>query len=83
MQEDLATDDVMLLDIWDQVGRGQQVSAVWAEGVGGARLPAVRSVARCYWKGPCAAVSPFPLLGLHFLLCKMGAIVPILLNSIR
>lgn len=25
MQEDLATDDVMLLDTWDQVGEGQKV----------------------------------------------------------
>lgn len=30
MQEDLATDDVMLLDTWDQVGEGQKVKALWA-----------------------------------------------------
>ena len=30
MQEDLATDDVMLLDTWDQVGKGQKVKALWA-----------------------------------------------------
>ena len=29
MQEDLATDDVMLLDTWDQVGKGQKVKALW------------------------------------------------------
>lgn len=33
MQEDLATDDVMLLDTWDQVGEGQ-VKAVSARGSG-------------------------------------------------
>lgn len=37
----------------------------------------------CFWKGPCAAVSPFPLLGLHFCLCRMGVMVPTLLNSIK
>lgn len=34
MQEDLATDDVMLLDTWDQVGKGQKVKAVWARASG-------------------------------------------------
>lgn len=34
MQEDLATDDVMLLDTWDQVGKGQKVKAVRAQGNG-------------------------------------------------
>lgn len=30
MQEDLATDDVMLLDTWDQVSDGQEVKSLWA-----------------------------------------------------
>ena len=56
MQEDLATDDVMLLDTWDQVGGGQKAWAVWDEG--GARLQLLDQLpeglkrARCCWKGP-------------------------------
>lgn len=34
MQEDLATDDVMLLDTWDQVGEGQKAKALRARGSG-------------------------------------------------
>jgi hypothetical protein len=43
MQEDLATDDVMLLDTWDQVSAKEKVKP---EAVGEADLPALRPVAR-------------------------------------
>jgi hypothetical protein len=34
MQEDLATDDVMLLDTWDQVSEGER-EKTWVEGEAG------------------------------------------------
>lgn len=52
MQEDLATDDVMLLDTWDQVSEGLKVKALWPEGVAAPRLPALR-LTDLLWKSPC------------------------------
>lgn len=70
MQEDLATDDVMLLDTWDQVSEGLQVKALWPEGVGAPRLPALRSLTERLVAGKAHAACHVSFLSLHFLICK-------------
>lgn len=70
MQEDLATDDVMLLDTWDQVSEGLKVKALWPEGVGARRLPALRSLTERLVAGKAHAACHVSFRSLHFLICK-------------